>query len=134
MSQLKPKRRPGRPVGTGGAAHITARLRKEIYSALDICKKNGQPLDMLLSKQIQQDAAGTLSKLSKFVPQEVNISGEGSEFSLALGEVAARIAEQNVILRHAPLQEASDDAQLIDITPENSDDDQKLTGKASKSD
>ena len=122
----------GRPRGSGEGQHIASRLRKEIYGALDIRKKNGQPLDMLLSKQIQQDAAGTLSKLSKFVPQEVNISGEGSEFSLALGEVAARIAEQNAILRHAPLQEASDDAQIIDITPENPENSQKLPVKSSK--
>ena len=122
----------GRPRGSGEGQHIASRLRKEIYGALDICKKNGMPLDMLLSKQIQQDAAGTLSKLSKFVPQEVNLTGEGSEFSLALGEVAARIAEQNAILKHAPLQEASEDAQIIDITPENPEDSQKLPGKASK--
>jgi len=128
----KEKNPIGRPRGSGHGQQITSRLRKEIYSALDICKKNGQPLDMLLSKQIQQDAAGTLSKLSKFVPQEVNISGEGSEFSLALGEVAARIAEQNAILRHAPLQEASDDAQLIDITPEISEESSDLPGKSSK--
>jgi len=128
----KEKNPIGRPRGSGHGQQITSRLRKEIYSALDICKKNGQPLDMLLSKQIQLDAAGTLSKLSKFVPQEVNISGEGSEFSLALGEVAARIAEQNAILRHAPLQEASDDAQLIDITPEISEESSDLPGKSSK--
>jgi hypothetical protein len=122
----------GRPRGRGEGQNIASRLRKEIYGALDICKKNGQPLDMLLSKQIQLDAAGTLSKLSKFVPQEVNINGEGSEFSLALGEVAARIAEQNAILRHAPLQEASEDAQLIDITPEKPEESSDLPGKASK--
>ena len=113
----------GRPRGSGEGQHIASRLRKEIYSALSLCKKNGQPLDMLLAEQIQMDAAGTLQKLSKFVPQEVNINGESSEFSLALGEVAARIAEQNAILRHADLQTASEDAQLVDITPENQDED-----------
>jgi hypothetical protein len=128
----KEKNPIGRPRGSGHGQQITSRLRKEIYSALDICKKNGQPLDMLLSKQIQLDAAGTLSKLSKFVPQEVNLSGQGSEFSLALGEVAARIAEQNAILKHAPLQEASDDAQLIDITPEISEESSDLPEKSSK--
>ena len=132
MSACKRAAGGGRPRGSGEGQHIASRLRKEIYSALSLCKKNGQPLDMLLAEQIQRDAAGTLQKLSKFVPQEVNISGEGSEFSLALGEVAARIAEQNVILRHAPLQEASEGAQLIDITPENPDDSADLTGKPSK--
>lgn len=122
----------GRPRGSGEGQHIASRLRKEIYSALSLCKKNGQPLDMLLAEQIQRDAAGTLQKLSKFVPQEVNISGEGSEFSLALGEVAARIAEQNAILRHAPLQEASEDAQLIDITPEKPEESSDLPEKSSK--
>ena len=117
MGELKPRRKAGRPVGTGGAAHITQRLRKEIYSALDICKKNGHPLDKLLAEQIQQDAAGTLSKLSKFVPQEVSLGGEGSAFALALGEVAARIADS--------LPEGEpDDTQLIDITPEKPDDQQ----------
>ena len=128
----KEKNPIGRPRGSGHGQQITSRLRKEIYSALSLCKKNGQPLDMLLAEQIQRDAAGTLSKLSKFVPQEVNLTGEGSEFSLALGEVAARIAEQNAILKHAPLQEASDDAQIIDITPENLEDEQNLTEKSSK--
>ncbi len=111
MNELKPKKRAGRPVGTGGAAHITQRLRKEIYSALSICKKNGHPLDMLLAEQIQQDAAGTLSKLSKFVPQEVNLGEGGSEFAQALGQIAIKIAE-------ADLPSAGKQGQLIDITPE----------------
>ena len=114
MGQLKPARRRGRPTGTGGAAHITYRLRKELYSALNICKKQGQPLDMLLAEQIQQDAAGTLSKLSKFVPQEVNLGEGGSEFAQALGQIAVRIAE-------ADIATAGNQGQVIDITPETSD-------------
>jgi len=117
MNELKPVNKGGRPRGSGEAQQITQRLRREIYSALDICKKNGHPLDMLLSEQIQQDAAGTLSKLSKFVPQEVSLGGEGSAFALALGEVAARIADS------LPEGEPNN-TQLIDITPEKTDDQQ----------
>ena len=114
MSELKSVNKGGRPVGSGGGQQITSRLRKEIYSALNICKKNGFPLDQLLSQQIQQDAAGTLSKLSKFVPQEVNLGEGGSEFAQALGQIAIRIAE-------ADIASAGKQGQIIDITPETSD-------------
>tara|TARA_R100001591_G_scaffold116683_1_gene134226 strand:- start:68 stop:457 length:390 start_codon:yes stop_codon:yes gene_type:complete len=111
MGELKTVNKGGRPAGSGGGQQITARLRKEIYSALNICKKNGHPLDQLLAEQIQKDASGTLSKLSKFVPQEVHLGEGGSEFAQALSQIAVRIAE-------ADLTSAGKQGQLIDITPE----------------
>ena len=114
MGELKTVNKGGRPVGSGGGQQITARLRKEIYSALNICKKNGYPLDQLLAQQIQQDAAGTLSKLSKFVPQEVNLGEGGSEFAQALGQIAIKIAQ-------ADIATAGKQGQLIDITPKTTE-------------
>ena len=126
------KKTESAPMPRGAGQQVVQRLRKELYSALHLLDKKDRPLDRLLADQIERDPATTLNKLSFMLPKDVNLTGDASEFAQALGDVAARIAEQNAILRHAPLQEASDDAQIIDITPENSDDDQKLTEKASK--
>ena len=98
------KKSRGRPGGVGGGQQIVTRLRKELWAALDIQNKRGRALDILLADQIDRDAAGTLNKLSKFLPQEVSV-GAGSDFAIALGEVAQRIRETTGI---------------IDITPDNS--------------
>ena len=116
----------------GAGQQVVQRLRKELYSALHLLDKKDRPLDRLLADQIERDPATTLNKLSFMLPKDVNLTGDASEFAQALGDVAARIAEQSAILKHAPLQEASDDAQIIDITPENPDDEQKLPVKSSK--
>ena len=83
--------------GKGHGQQIVARLRTEMYRAFDKLEGRGKPIHTLIAEQIEQDAAGTLNKLSKFLPQEVSVGG-GSEFSLALGEVAKRISERNDIL------------------------------------
>ena len=127
------KRTETAPMPRGAGQQIVQRLRKELYSALHLLDKKDRPLDILLAEQIERDPATTLNKLSFMLPRDVNLTGDASEFAQALGDVAARIAEQNAILKHAPLQEASEDAHFIDITPENLDDDQKLTEKSSKS-
>ena len=114
----------GRPKGSVSSVSITQRLRKEIYSALDILDRRGQPLDGLLADQMADDPAKVLSLLSKFIPQEVNISGEGSQFAVALGEVALRIADQTEAIRDSLPESEPNDAQLIDITPEKLDDQQ----------
>ena len=83
--------------GKGHGQQIVARLRTEMYRAFDKLEGRGKPIHTLIADQIEQDAAGTLNKLSKFLPQEVSVGG-GSEFALALGEVAKRISERNDIL------------------------------------
>ena len=81
------KKQNGRPKGSGTGQQITARLRKEIYSALHITEKRGKPVDILIADQLEKDASGTISKLSKLLPQDVNVTGAGSEFALALQDV-----------------------------------------------
>ena len=76
---------------------IVQRLRMDLNRAFDVLEKRNRPLHKLLADQIEQDASGALSKLSKFLPQEVSLGG-GSDFAVALGEVAKRISERNDIL------------------------------------
>ena len=87
-----------RNYGKGAGQQVVAKLRQELYRAFDKLESKGKPIHSILADQIEQDAAGTLSKLSRFLPQEVNVGG-GSEFALALGEVAKRIAEQNSLIQ-----------------------------------
>ena len=106
--------------GKGHGQQIVARLRAEMYRAFDKLEGRGKPIHTLIADQIEQDAAGTLNKLSKFLPQEVSVGG-GSEFALALGEVAKRISERNDILAlkegaipHEEAGESIQDAEIID--------------------
>ena len=115
------KNKGGRPPGSGHGQQIVTRIRKEILGAFDIVKRKNRPIDVLLAEQLEKDAAQTLNKLSSFLPKDVNITGGGSEFSLALSEVAERIAENNQLLRDASLEEADNMKQVIDITPEIQD-------------
>jgi hypothetical protein len=99
---------------------IVQRLRMDLNRAFDVLEKRNRPLHTLLADQIEQDASGALSKLSKFLPQEVSLGG-GSDFAVALGEVAKRIQERNDILAlkevAIPHQEAGksiQDAEIID--------------------
>ena len=107
-------KRLGRPEGVGNGQQIVARLRKELWGALNIQKGRNRPLDMLLADQIDRDAAGTLNKLSKFLPQEVSV-GATSDFALALGEVAQRIQATT--------------AGIIDVTPDYSKDEYVSTAQ-----
>ena len=107
-------------IGKGHGQQIVARLRTEMYRAFDKLEGRGKPIHTLIADQIEQDAAGTLNKLSKFLPQEVSVGG-GSEFALALGEVAKRISERNDILAlkevAIPHQEAgitAEDAEIVE--------------------
>ena len=105
----------------GNGQQIVTRLRKELWGALNIQKGRNRPLDMLLADQIDKDAAGTLNKLSKFLPQEVSV-GATSDFALALGEVAQRIqASTTGIIDVTPdysNSELGDDAQDAEIIDE----------------
>jgi len=99
---------------------IVQRLRMDLNRAFDVLEKRNRPLHKLLADQIEQDASGALSKLSKFLPQEVSLGG-GSDFAVALGEVAKRISERNDILAlkevAIPNEEAGksiEDAEIID--------------------
>jgi len=129
----------GRPRGSGTGQQITARLRKEIYSALDITKKAGKPLDMLIADQLQQDAAGTINKLSRLLPQEVKLDGAGSEFALALADVATRIQEANRIIDAKPVHlsgegkgEQVQDAVIIEESIDNLEPEADMVPKTKK--
>ena len=114
------KNKAGRPPGTGHGQQVVSRLRQELHTAFGLLNRRGRPISELLAEQLEKDAASTLNKLSSFLPREVNLTGSNSEFSLALGEVANRINEQNELLA-ASLQESDNIGQVIDITPENQD-------------
>ena len=114
------KNKAGRPPGTGHGQQVVSRLRQELHTAFGLLNRRGRPISELLAEQLEKDAASTLNKLSSFLPREVNLTGSNSEFSLALGEVANRINEQNELLA-ASLQESDSTSQVIDITPENQD-------------
>ena len=128
------KNKGGRPPGSGHGQQIVTRIRKEILGAFDIVKRKNRPIDVLLAEQLEKDAAQTLNKLSSFLPKDVNITGGGSEFSLALSEVAERIAENNQLLRDASLEEADNMKQVIDITPEIQDVPEDVPGIVPESD
>jgi len=100
---------------------IVQRLRMDLNRAFDVLEKRNRPLHKLLADQIEQDASGALSKLSKFLPQEVSLGG-GSDFAVALGEVAKRISERNDILAlkevAIPHEEAGESIQNAEIIEE----------------
>ena len=65
-------------------------LRRELSAALDIQQRRGKPLRLLLADAIERDPAGTISKVSRILPQDINISADES-FTEALGEVSRRM-------------------------------------------
>ena len=69
---------------------ILLTLRRELSAALDIQQRRGKPLRLLLADQIENDAAGTLSKIRGILPTDVVISADES-FTEALGEVSRRM-------------------------------------------
>ena len=71
---------------------VVSKLRTELHRAFDVLERKNRPLHKLLADQIEDDAAGSLQKLARFLPAEVNVSA-GSELSLALAAVAQRIGE-----------------------------------------
>ena len=108
-----------KPNGKGGGQQIVQRVRLELERALDVNARKNKPLHKLLAEQLEGDAAGTLNKIGKFLPYDVNVTGAGSEFALALQDVATRITEANRILDaksvHLPEQGKGQDVQDADI-------------------
>lgn len=98
-----------KPNNKGGGQQIVQRVRLELSRALDVNARKNKHLHVLLAEQIEADAAGTLNKISKFLPHDVNITGAGSEFALALADVATRIQEANRIIDAKPVHLSSED-------------------------
>ena len=111
----------GRPKGTGTGQQIVGQLRTELMRALDLQEQRKRPLHELLADQIDEDAAGTLQKLSKFLPQEIDLGENANEFTQALQRVSDRIAEANRIIDAKPLPSEgnAEDAEVIDLKAEN---------------
>lgn len=111
----------GRPKGTGTGQQIVGQLRTELLRALDLQEERKRPLHKLLADQIDEDAAGTLQKLSKFLPQEIDLGDNANEFTQALQRVSERIEEANRILdlEPLPLEGNAPDNEVIDLKAEN---------------
>ena len=102
---------------------VIGKLRFELHRAFDVLERKNRPLHKLLADQIEDDAAGSLQKLARFLPAEVNVSA-GSELSLALAAVAQRIGENKREMRELPSEGAAndtldhvDDAVIIEEKP-----------------
>ena len=102
---------------------IVSKLRTELHRAFDVLERKNRPLHKLLADQIEDDAAGSLQKLARFLPAEVNVSA-GSELSLALAAVAQRIGENKREMRAVSSEgsakgtlEHVDDAEIIEEKP-----------------
>lgn len=61
----------GRPRGAAGA-QIVGKIRLKITTALEILDKGKTPIEELIAAQLREDAAGTLQKLGRYMPQEVD--------------------------------------------------------------
>jgi hypothetical protein len=101
---------------------VVSKLRTELHRAFDVLERKNRPLHKLLADQIEDDAAGSLQKLARFLPAEVNVSA-GSELSLALAAVAQRIGENKREMLEVPIEQTAsdaldhvDDAVIIDET------------------
>ena len=93
---------------------VIGKLRFELHRAFDVLERKKRPLHKLLADQIEDDAAGSLQKLARFLPAEVNVSA-GSELSLALAAVAQRIGENKREMRELPSEgSASDTLEHVD--------------------
>jgi len=88
---------------------VVSKLRTELHRAFDVLERKNRPLHKLLADQIEDDAAGSLQKLARFLPAEVNVSA-GSELSLALAAVAQRIGENKREMRELPIEQTANDA------------------------
>ena len=101
---------------------VIGKLRFELHRAFDVLERKNRPLHKLLADQIEDDAAGSLQKLARFLPAEVNVSA-GSELSLALAAVAQRIGENKREMAVVPIEQTAsdtldhvDDAVIIEET------------------
>jgi hypothetical protein len=88
---------------------VIGKLRFELHRAFDVLERKNRPLHKLLADQIEDDAAGSLQKLARFLPAEVNVNA-GSELSLALAAVAQRIGENKREMRELPIEQTASDA------------------------
>ena len=104
--------RNGRVPGTGSGQQLVKIIRKELTGAFAELARRKKPLHLLLADQIEVDASKTLNLMGKFLPQQLNMDSFGSEFKLALEDVAGRIAEQNALIK-----EQND--KTIDVKPDN---------------
>ena len=95
----KPKNKGGRPAGSGGGQQLVERVRRELTSAFNILERKKKPLHKLLADQLEADASKTLNLMGKYLNQQLNVDNFGSEFKLALEDVASRISEQNQLLK-----------------------------------
>ena len=95
----KPKNKGGRPSGSGGGQQLVEKIRGELTSAFKILERRKKPLHKLLADQLEVDASKTLNLMGKYLPQQLNVANFGSEFKLALEDVASRISEQNQLLK-----------------------------------
>jgi outer membrane biosynthesis protein TonB len=102
---------------------VIGKLRFELHRAFDVLERKNRPLHKLLADQIEDDAAGSLQKLARFLPAEVNVSA-GSELSLALAAVAQRIGENKREMRAVSSEKTAndtlehvDDAEIIEEKP-----------------
>ena len=95
----KPNNKGGRPSGSGHGQQIVNKVRMELTSAFKILERRKKPLHKLLADQLEADASKTLNLMGKFLPPQLNMDSFGSEFKLALEDVAGRIAEQNALLK-----------------------------------
>ena len=91
--------RGGRPTGSGGGQQLVKRIRLELNGAFAELSRRKKPLHLLLADQIEADASKTLNLMGKYLPQQLNVDNFGSEFKLALEDVASRISEQNQLLK-----------------------------------
>ena len=95
--------RNGRVPGSGSGQQLVKIIRKELTGAFSELARRKKPLHLplhlLLADQIEVDASKTLNLMGKFLPQQLNMDSFGSEFKLALEDVATRIAEQNTLLK-----------------------------------
>ena len=91
--------RGSRPAGSGGGQQLVKRIRLELNGAFAELARRKKPLHLLLADQIEVDASKTLNLMGKFLPQQLNMDSFGSEFKLALEDVATRIAEQNALIK-----------------------------------
>ena len=87
---------------------VVSKLRTELHRAFDVLERKNRPLHKLLADQIEDDAAGSLQKLARFLPAEVNVSA-GSELSLALAAVAQRIGENKREMAVVPIEQTAND-------------------------
>ena len=87
---------------------VVSKLRTELHRAFDVLERKNRPLHKLLADQIEDDAAGSLQKLARFLPAEVNVNA-GSELSLALAAVAQRIGENKREMRELPIEQTTND-------------------------